>query len=131
YLQAVRSRLTLQHVFYGALDLHRDGRAPIHDLQAHVRLLDWIDAARAFDRYGDPGPVATLLQDDHRADRFSEFSRNVQLNALRDLRDDARKITAAYAGSDDGAPIPFSLLLPRLLDLPRRLVSAGHSWEAK
>lgn len=130
YLMALRPRLSLQHVFYGALDLHRGDDVPVYDLQAHVALLDWIEAARAFERYGDAAPVAGLLGD-HRAVRFTHLARSMQLNALRDLREDARQVTAAFARVPEGAPVPFDLLLPALLELPRSLSNTEESWQAK
>lgn len=130
YLTVLLPRLTLRHVFYGALDLHRQGQVPVYDLRAHVEMLDWVEAARSFSRYGDAAPVADLLGD-HRAARFSHLSRAVQLNALRDLREDARQLVAAYAQVPPDAPVPFQLMLPALLELPRSLAASTYGWQAK
>ncbi len=130
YLMALKPGLTLHHVFYGALDLRQGGNAPVYDLRAHVALLDWIEAARAFGRYGDAAPVAELLGD-HQAKRLTHLARAVQLNALRDLREDARQAAAAYARDSGEAPVPFTMLLPALLELPRTLANTEHTWQAK
>lgn len=129
YLQAVRKGIRLQHVFYGAYDLQEQGVAPIQDLRSHVALLDWIDAARAFDRYGDAGPVAELLGD-ARAAQLSTFAQKLQLNTARDIRVAAREVLRAYATLPAEAPVPFGLLAHRLLDLPRQ-IEAARPWEGR
>ena len=138
YLMAVHPGLTLRHVFYGAFDLSTqidtpEGPlrvSPIQDLQAHVALLDWIEAARAFDRYGDAGPVADLLGD-HRAKPLQSFAQRLQLNTAGDLRGAAAKVEHAYKTLAPQAPIPFTLLEDRLLELPRQLAKAPSPWQSR
>ena len=132
YLQAVRTGLRLGHVFYGALDLQRDGVAPVYDLRPHVALLDWIDAARAFDRSADAGPLAALLADGDAgavlADKATDLTRTLQANALPLLRGGANAFLSALRGVPEGGA-PLDLVRPALERLPRR-INAGAAWEA-
>lgn len=132
YLRAVRDKLNLGTAFYGARDMmgFHDGRAPLYEQNSLLALLDWIDAARAFDRYGDATPVANLLGD-HRAKFFSSFSEAIQLNALRDLQQDAKRLYATYSRIPEDAPAPFEYLLPRMMNLPAAIAATKHAWEAK
>ncbi len=132
YLQAVRPSLRLGHVFYGALDLQRDGIAPIYDLRPHVALLDWIDAARAFDRSADAGPLTALLTGDNAeavlADKAIDLTRTLQANALPLLRGGANAFLSALRNVPNGHAT-LDLVRPALERLPRQ-INAGASWEA-
>lgn len=130
YLQAAREGIGLRHVFYGAYDLQKDGVAPIQDLRTHIALLDWVDAARAFDRYGDAGPVAHLLGDG-RAAQLASFAQKLQLNTAADIRTAAGEVLRHYKAVPDDAPLPFRLLVDRVLDLPRQIEATERSWQGR
>lgn len=132
YLQAVRPALRLGHVFYGALDLQRDGIAPVYDLKPHVALLDWIDAARAFERSADAGPLVDLLQGGQEervvAEKADDLTRTLQANALPLLRSGANAFFSALRAVPAGH-VPLDLVREPLERLPRA-ANAGRPWEA-
>ncbi len=97
---------------------------------AHIALLDWIDAARAFDRYSDAGPVAALLQDE-RAQQLTAYAQTLQLNTVRDISKASAELVEAFESSTVEGPLPFNLILPRLLELPRGLSMARYDWKSK
>ena len=129
YLRSVHADLSLGSVFYGANVLaneHFDGRSPIFDLRPMVELLDWIDAAQAFDRYGDSALLARLLRESEAdlsdlAQRSEYVSRVLQLNTLSKVRANTRKLKSLLDDLPDDGPLPLELIRPRLKRLPDRL----------
>lgn len=63
YLRAAKD-VSIEGVYYGALDMTRDGLTPVMDLRGLLRLADWIGALHAFDKDGDYGVFAGLLAED-------------------------------------------------------------------
>lgn len=137
YFRAIRENLTLGSVYYGAYVLakeHFGGRTPIFDLRPMVELLDWIDAAQAFDRYGDATPLATLLRGskadlDDLAQRAEYVSRVLQLNTLSKVEANTRRLTGLLDDLPTDSPLPLRLIHPRLNRLPKRLQGQSQ-WEA-
>lgn len=130
YLQTVRPGLRLGHVFYGGWDLQREGIAPLHDLRPHVAMLDWIDAARAFDRSADAGPLAAVLGEAGAAlaAKALDLTRTLQANALPRFRSDAGAFLSALRAIPEGN-VPLDLVRPALERLPRK-ANAGQPWQA-
>lgn len=136
YFRSIEEDLSLGSVYYGAfaLDNHFEGRAPIFDLRPMVELLDWIDAAQAFDRYGDATPLAALLRESEAeledlAKRAEYVSRVLQLNTLSKVQANTRKLTGLLEDLPDDSPLPLRLIRPRLNRLPERL-QGRPEWEA-
>jgi CRISPR-associated Csx2 family protein len=137
YFRSIREDLSLGSVYYGAYvlaDDHFDGKAPIFDLRPMVELLDWIDAAQAFDRYGDATPLAALLREsegdlEDLAQRAEYVSRVLQLNTLSKVKANTEGLTALLEELPEDAPLPLQLIRPRLERLPDRLQGRPH-WEA-
>jgi CRISPR-associated Csx2 family protein len=61
YLRAAR-RVTVEALYYGALDLAQGGIAPVFRLDGLLRILDWAGALHGFDKDGDYAPFASLLE---------------------------------------------------------------------
>lgn len=137
YLRSVHADLSLGSVYYGANVLakdHFDGRSPIFDLRPMAELLDWIDAAQAFDRYGDGAPLARLLRDsdadlDDLAKRADYVSRVLQLNTLSKVKANTRELKSQLDDLPADSPLPLKLIQPRLTRLANRL-QGRPQWEA-
>ena len=56
--------LRVRGLWYGALDMRRDGIAPVLRLDGLVRVRRWLDALDRFDATGDYGVFAPLLKED-------------------------------------------------------------------
>ena len=56
--------VTVRDLWYGALDMRRDGVAPVLELDGLVRVRRWVEALDRFDATGDYGVFAPLLIDD-------------------------------------------------------------------
>jgi CRISPR-associated Csx2 family protein len=136
YFRAVQENLSLGAVYYGALVLTDEfnGRTPIFDLRPMVELLDWIDAAQAFDRYGDAGPIASLLEEtgggglDDAAKRARFVSQVLQLNTLSKIETNTGKLIRRLEETKD-PPLPLQLIRSRLLALPEQL-QGQPKWKA-
>lgn len=136
YLRATHDDLSLGSVYYGAIALRDQfgDKTPIFDLRSMVELLDWIDAAKAFGRHGDADPIAHLLAEEDAsleavADRARYVSQVLQLNTLSDIEANTAKLIR-YVEEAEQAPVPFQLVAPKLLEMPRA-VAGQSAWEAK
>lgn len=137
YLRALHPNLDLGSVFYGALVLskkHFDGKTPLFDLRPMVKLLDWTEAATAFHRYGDAGPIATLIETSDAtkdlAKRARYVSQVLQLNTLSKVQSNTRKLIGLLddPSSLDESPL-LSLIRPQLGTLPHELQDVPR-WKA-
>lgn len=61
YLRSAR-KVTINGIYYGALDMTENGLTPVMRLDGLLTLSDWNSAMYGFDRYGDYAPFAELLQ---------------------------------------------------------------------
>lgn len=125
YLRAVHDQLSLGSVFYGANAIaqeHFDGRTPIFDLRPMAQMLDWIDAAQAFDRHGDAAPLSRLLDQEggeamgEVAKRARYVSQVLQLNTLSKIEANTRKWVRQLEELSEEAPLPLRLIRPKLLE---------------
>jgi len=136
YFRAIRDDLTLGSVYYGAYvlaDDYFDGKSPIFDLRPMVELLDWVDAAQAFDRYGDATPLAELLRNsdadlEDLAKRSEYVSRVLQLNTLSKVEANTEKLIRHLEDLPGDSPLPLRLIAPRLRRLPDKL-QGRPAWE--
>lgn len=91
-LERVRD-LTVRGLWYGALDMTRDGITPVLELDGLVRVKRWMDALNQFDATGDYGVFAQLLKDDGvLADKADCLKDAAFHERTFNVRDAARKI---------------------------------------
>lgn len=60
FLKRVKN-IDVEHIYYGAFDMKKDGKCPVLDLDGMLTMLDWVDALTTFDKDGDYGQFADLL----------------------------------------------------------------------
>lgn len=65
FLGRVRN-VTVENIYYGALEMtdKRTGETPVVSLNGLLNMLDWVDALAAYDKDGDYGVFAPLLDTD-------------------------------------------------------------------
>lgn len=91
-LERVRN-LSVRGLWYGALDMTRDGITPVLELDGLVRVKRWVDALNQFDATGDYGVFAQLLKDDGvPADKANCLKDAAFYERTFNVRDAARKI---------------------------------------
>lgn len=61
YLQRVRG-VKVAGLYYGALDMTREGRTPVLELDGLAGLLDWVERLASYDASGDLGTLAEPLR---------------------------------------------------------------------
>lgn len=62
YLRRVKN-VEVRGLYYGALDMTRDGLTPVMNLRGLLDIADWTGAVQSFDKDGDYGVFATLVRD--------------------------------------------------------------------
>lgn len=62
YLRRVK-KVDVRGLYYGALDMTRDGLTPVMDLQGLLDIADWTGAVQSFDKDGDYGVFAPLIRE--------------------------------------------------------------------
>ena len=91
-LERVRN-LSVRDLWYGALDMTRDGVTPVLKLDGLTRVRRWIDALDRFDATGDYGVFAQLLIDDSVPEHKADCLRDAAFyERTFNVRDAARKI---------------------------------------
>ena len=63
YLQTARN-VTIQGIYYGALDRTKDGLTPVMQLNGLLEIADWLHALDGFNKTGNLAPFSKLLQQD-------------------------------------------------------------------
>lgn len=61
YLRRVKN-VEVRGLYYGALDMTRDGLTPVMNLRGLLDIADWTGAVESFDKDGDYGVFAALMQ---------------------------------------------------------------------
>jgi CRISPR-associated DxTHG motif protein len=94
YLKEARG-VQIDAVHYGALELTKDGRAPVLDLSPFTQLLDWMTALDRLRNTGDGAPLADLV---HRAlpapaQLATDASLRTAANAMKKLEQSIRTIS--------------------------------------
>jgi len=138
YLRTVHEDLSLGSVFYGANAVAKDrpdGRTPIFDLRPMAQMLDWIDAAQAFDRHGDAAPIAQLLEEIEGdtytkvANKARYTSQVLQLNTLSKIGTNTQKWIRELETLPEDAPLPLQLIRPKLVDRASQ-IQDKPKWQA-
>ena len=115
-LERVRN-LTVRDLWYGALDMTRNGITPVLRLDGLLRVRRWLNALDRFDATGDYGVFAPLLKEDgvpaSKADCLTEAAFHERtLNA----QDAARKIGTFLPVLDEPLAGASRLFQPRLVE---------------
>ena len=91
-LERVRT-LAVRDLWYGALDMTRDGVTPVLRLDGLVRVRRWVEALDRFDATGDYGVFAPLLTEDGApADKTDSLKRAAFYERTSNVWDAARQI---------------------------------------
>lgn len=61
FLQKTK-RVSIEHIYYGALEMTQDTKTPVLLLDSMLHLLDWVDALSSYDKDGDYSVFADLLE---------------------------------------------------------------------
>lgn len=137
FMRTVYPEVSIGSVFYGAYELSEDykNKTPIFDLKPVIQIMDWLEAARSFERHSDAGLIAGLLREEDPvhlgevAKRAEYFSRVLQLNTLGDLPANSHNFLSAFRTSSEKLPSPAALLVDRLSAFPAEISGLTKTWE--
>lgn len=129
FMKINKPDVAVDSIFYGALELKKEPGnndiAPIYDLKVFAELIDWITAAEVFSKYGDSKKIAELLAKNSVPDsllrRFTKYNSVVNLNALRDIKTDAKGFLETVNSAPFQAIPPFRLITSALRELPEKM----------
>jgi CRISPR-associated Csx2 family protein len=71
FLQKTK-QITVEQIYYGALEMTEEGKTPVLLLSSMLNLLDWIEALSSYDKDGDYSVFADLLQKDGLAPNMAD-----------------------------------------------------------
>ena len=71
YLKYVR-RVTVQDVYYGALEMTQNGVTPVLNLGGMLHMLDWVEALAVYEHSGDYGVFAEIFRQDGMAPEHAD-----------------------------------------------------------
>lgn len=101
----------LTGIYYGALEMTRDGETPVLRLDGLHHIQRWVKALDQFQASGDYGVFAPLLQDDGlAADKAACLARAAHLERLSNANDAAVQLCTFLRALDDWTPSGASAL---------------------
>lgn len=113
-LERVRG-VTVRDLWYGALDMTRDGVTPVLRLDGLVRVRRWVEALDRFDATGDYGVFAPLLMEDGvAADKANCLRDAAHYERILNVPDAGRKIRTFLPALDGHLPGASGLFQRRL-----------------
>lgn len=119
YLKSAKN-VTIEAVYYGALEMQKDGVTPILDLTEFVTMLNWLTAVNEFVYTGNARYLAQELnirkQPELRplAENVSEISLGLELLRPRDVAKASQEISQHLKSASDILPKPFGVVAQSL-----------------
>lgn len=99
------AKLDVAGLYYGALDMTRDGITPVLRLDGLLAIQRWIDALDRFDQNGDYGVFADLLvRDGFPEDKAKCLKKAAFFERTFNLRDAARQLGTFLKALETGLP---------------------------
>ena len=115
-LERVRG-VTVGDLWYGALDMTRDGVTPVLRLDGLIRVRRWVEALDRFDATGDYGVFAPLLTEDGVAvDKANSLRAAAHYERVLNVPDARRQIHTFLPVLDDDLPGASGLFQRKLAD---------------
>ena len=115
-LERVRG-VTVGDLWYGALDMTRDGVTPVLRLDGLIRVRRWVEALDRFDATGDYGVFASLLMEDGvAADKAHCLRAAAHYERILNVPDAGRKIRTFLPVLDGQLPGASGLFQRKLAD---------------
>ncbi len=122
--------LTVQDLWYGALDMTVDGVTPVVKLNGLVQVRKWIDALDRFDSTGNYGIIAPLLNDDGVDAQYTNALENAAFyEYTTNISDAKRRLVNFLPVLDDSLPGASGLFQEKLserLDWVKQAELAQH-----
>ena len=115
YLTDVEDKnITVKAITYGMLEAQKDGVAPVVDLNAFYKILQWIKGANNFKNYGNSYLIEENIENEKLSKKLKNFSDALNMNYIGSLR---QSINSLKKLEDDIGNLegPAKLIIPKVI----------------
>ena len=115
YLTDVEDKnITVKAITYGMLEAQKDGIAPVVDLNAFYKILQWIKGANNFKNYGNSYLLEENIENEKLSKKLKNFSDALNMNYIASLR---QSINSLKKLEDDIGNLegPAKLIIPKVI----------------
>ena len=115
YLTDVEDKnIKVKAITYGMLEAQKDGVAPVVDLNAFYKILQWIKGANNFKNYGNSYLIEKNIENEKLSKKLKNFSDALNMNYIGSLR---QSINSLKKLEDDIDTLegPAKLIIPKVI----------------
>ena len=115
YLTDVEDKnITVKAITYGMLEAQKDGIAPVVDLNAFYKILQWIKGANNFKNYGNSHLIEQNIENEKLSKKLRSFSAALNMNYIASLR---QSINSLKKLEEDIKSLegPAKLIIPKVI----------------
>ena len=115
YLTDVEDKkITVKAITYGMLEAQKEGVAPVVDLNAFYKILQWIKGANNFKNYGNSYLIEQNIENEKLSKKLRNFSDALNMNYIASLR---QSINSLKKLEEDTKSLegPAKLIIPKVI----------------
>ncbi len=115
YLTDVEDKnITVKAITYGMLEAQKEGVAPVVDLNAFYKILQWIKGANNFKNYGNSYLIEQNIENEKLSKKLKNFSDALNMNYIASLRQSINSLKKLEEDIEnlDG---PAKLIIPKVI----------------
>ena len=115
YLTDVEDKnITVKAITYGMLEAQKDGIAPVVDLNAFYKILQWIKGANNFKNYGNSYLIEKNIENEKLSKKLKNFSDALNMNYIASLRQSINSLKK-LEDDIDNLEGPAKLIIPKVI----------------
>ena len=115
YLTDVQDKnITVKAISYGMLEAQKDGVAPVVDLNAFYKILQWIKGANNLKNYGNSYLIEENIENEKLSKKLKNFSDALNMNYIASLRQSINSLKK-LEDDIDNLEGPAKLIIPKVI----------------
>ena len=115
YLTDVQDKnITVKAISYGMLEAQKDGVAPVVDLNAFYKILQWIKGANNLKNYGNSYLIEENIENEKISKKLKNFSDALNMNYIGSLRQSINSLKK-LEDDIDNLEGPAKLIIPKVI----------------
>ena len=115
YLTDVEDKnIKVKAITYGMLEAQKDGVAPVVDLNAFYKILQWIKGANNFKNYGNSYLIEKNIENEKLSKKLKNFSDALNMNYIGSLRQSINSLKKLEEDIDN-LEGPAKLIIPKVI----------------
>ena len=115
YLTDVQDKnITVKAISYGMLEAQKDGVAPVVDLNAFYKILQWIKGANNLKNYGNSYLIEENIENEKLSKKLKNFSDALNMNYIGSLRQSINSLKK-LEDDIDNLEGPAKLIIPKII----------------